>query len=121
MNKNRKKVIEKIIEQVENLKEAYPLYNLKVPEDVTNLKSELVSLISEIQIPLDEEEEYFDNMPEGLVNSQRGETSEAALANMEEAIDILTDLGLELLEPENEFETKLDEVIMYLQEIVDGE
>ena len=63
-------------------------------------KTELKQLSSDLSSILNEEQDAFDNMPEGLQSSYRGMCSEDAIDNMEEAND------------------KLDEVIELLNDIV---
>lgn len=64
------------------------------------VKMELNQLSSELFSILDEEQDAFDNMPEGLQGSYRGMCSEDSIDSMEEASD------------------KLDEVIELLNDIV---
>jgi predicted RNase H-like HicB family nuclease len=45
----------------------------------------------ELDAILAEEQEAYDNMPEGLQCSARGEDSETAIGAMEEAIELLSD------------------------------
>ena len=63
-------------------------------------KTELKQLSSDLSSILSEEQDAFDNMPEGLQSSYRGMCSEDAIDNMEEASE------------------KLDEVIELLGDIV---
>ena len=63
MNKNRRKQIQEAIMKIEHL----------------------------VQNILDEEQEAFDNMPEGLQLSENGMASEAAQENLDAAIDALED------------------------------
>lgn len=63
-------------------------------------QAELKQLSSELSSILNEEQDAFDNMPEGLQSSYRGMCSEDAIDNIEEASD------------------KLDEVIELLNDIV---
>jgi len=63
-------------------------------------QAELKQLSSELSSILNEEQDTFDNMPEGLQSSYRGMCSEDAIDNMEEASE------------------KLDEVIELLGDIV---
>lgn len=51
---------------------------------------------SRLQGVLDEEQEAFDNMPEGLQCSERGENMEDAISAMEDCIDSLSDVTDEL-------------------------
>ena len=39
----------------------------------------------------DEEQDYYDNIPENLQYSQRAEDSEAAIDNLDEALDLLNE------------------------------
>ena len=63
-------------------------------------QAELKQLSSELSSILNEEQDAFDNMPEGLQSSYRGMCSEDAIDNIEEASD------------------KLDEVVELLGDIV---
>ena len=65
-----------------------------------SIQAELKQLSSELSSILNEEQDAFDNMPEGLQGSYRGMCSEDAIDNMEEASD------------------KLDEVIELLNDIM---
>ena len=75
MNKIRRNQIQQTIQQIEEIR-------------------------NDLQDILNEEYEAYDNMPDGLKYSERGETSEDAQANMESAID------------------SLEEAMSYLEEIV---
>lgn len=52
---------------------------IKIIQDIENIKSDL-------QDVLNDEEFAFDNMPENLQSSMRGEESEEAIENMSEAV-----------------------------------
>ena len=67
MNKQRRKSISEIIRNIESIK----------------LSLENV---------LSDEQDYFDNMPENLQGSIRGEESEEAIDILEEAVDGLDDI-----------------------------
>ncbi|MDE6667670.1 MAG: hypothetical protein K2K38_04915 [Clostridia bacterium] len=60
MNKQRRKVINELIKQA----------------------TELSQQIEEV---LNEEQDYYDYMPENLQNSERGQNAEEAICNLEEA------------------------------------
>lgn len=64
------------------------------------IKTDLKKVLGELSSILSEEQDAFDNMPEGLQSSYRGMCSEDAINSMEEASD------------------KLDEVIELLGDIV---
>ena len=65
-----------------------------------SIQAELKQLSSELSSILNEEQDAFDNMPEGLQGSYRGMCSEDAIDNMEESSE------------------KLDEVIESLSDVV---
>lgn len=73
MNNQRRKKISKVIESLEVSK-----------QEITSI--------------LDEEQECFDNIPEGLLDSERALNTENAIASLDEAIG------------------QLDEAIVYLEE-----
>lgn len=66
MNKQRRKWINELIEKVSALQD-------------------------EIDEVLQEEQECFDNMPESLQSSERGEIAEEAISNLEEALSCIDD------------------------------
>ena len=55
-------------------------------------KEDLYSLINELESLKDEEQDYYDNIPENLQNSQRAQDSEQAIDNLEEALDLLNEV-----------------------------
>lgn len=76
MNNTRRKKISKLIDELEILNDNYSQEWLnrciRILEDIKN-----------------EEEEAFDNMPEGLQCSLRGMDAEAAIDNLDEALGYL--------------------------------
>ena len=64
MNKQRRKMIADVVERLEAAK-------------------------SDLEMIRDEEQDAFDNMPEGLQGSERGEMMEEAIGHLEEAVDSL--------------------------------
>ena len=64
MNKARRKEIEALIDELEDLK-------------------------SRIESVQSDEQDYFDNMPENLQSSERGELAEEAVGNLDSALDSL--------------------------------
>lgn len=66
-------------------------------KEIRRIEEVLQVLLDDIESVKDEEQEAFDNMPEGLQASDRGEAMEANISNLEdvvcnieEAIDNLT-------------------------------
>ena len=72
----------------------------KLKSRIQSTQIELKQFSSELSSILNEEQDAFDNMPEGLQSSYRGMCSEDAIDSMEEASE------------------KLDEVIELLNDIV---
>lgn len=72
MNKERRKIIEEAIEKI-------------------NEANDLLATVR------DEEQEAFDNLPEGIQMSERGETMEQYISDLDEIIDTIYD-GVSTLE-----------------------
>ena len=68
----------------------------KLKARIQSTQTELKQISSELSSILNEEQDAFDNMPEGLQSSYRGMCSEDAIDNMEEASEKL-DGVIELL------------------------
>ena len=80
MNNNRRKCLEDIKERIE----------AAMSQLACDLKEELESI-------LNEEQDYYDNMPECFQNSERGEASQQAIDNIQSAIDELEMLDAEAI------------------------
>jgi hypothetical protein len=78
MNNDRRKALAAVVKQLE----AFP--------DLDELQGELETI-------LDDEQEAFDNLPESLQQGERGQTMEAAINAMQEAIDMLDCFSIEEL------------------------
>lgn len=81
MNKDRRKRITAITEQLEALKE---LFATQV--------AQLDGLNSEIELLQQEEQDAFDSLPEGLQQAARGQTMEQATESLGEAFEALGEL-----------------------------
>ncbi len=66
-------------------------------QKISDLKGRLEKLTDNLKIILDEEQDYYDNIPENLLGSERAETSEESIEQLTDAIDQLEDV-MELLE-----------------------
>lgn len=66
-------------------------------EKIREVRSQIESCKDKLQIILDEEQDYFDNMPENLQGSVRGSDSEDAIDTMESCIDELDEVIKELI------------------------
>lgn len=67
-------------------------------QKIKELRNEIESCKDKLQIILDEEQDYFDNMPENLQGSMRGSASEDAIDTMEGCIDGLNEIINDLLD-----------------------
>lgn len=103
MNKQRRRELANIVSAMENV---------STPIDI----EELEGIKSDIEMVLMDEEMAFDNMPEGLQYSMRGEASQEAQDNMNEAIDAIDEFISDyedyetdqIHDPENEDEDEED-------------
>jgi hypothetical protein len=74
MNKTRRQAIASAVAKIEEAK------------DLLAVAAAIITGASE------EEREYYDNMPEGLQGSEKGEIADAAATGLEEAANALTEL-----------------------------
>lgn len=61
--------------------------NIKRRKRIESCVINLQGIIDELEMLLSDEQSAYDNMPENLQYSQRGEESEESIDNMEEAMD----------------------------------
>lgn len=102
MNKTRRKMIETIVTEVKNVSEMI----LESANKISQLKDRLEDVLSD-------EEEAYDNMPEGLQVSERGIASE-------EAIDVLNEAcgnGEDVVNGLNEIANNLNDICENLEDI----
>ncbi len=76
MNKARRKELSEVIRELNMMSD----------------KNDLYSIINALDNIKDDEQDYFDNIPENLQYSQRAEASEEAINNMDEALDLLNEV-----------------------------
>ena len=72
--------------------------NKKRKQEIIKLRKEIANYKENLQVILDEEQYYFDNMPENLQNSIRGSNSEDAIDVMESCIEDLENVINRLME-----------------------
>lgn len=65
---------------------------------IRDVRKEIENCKENLQKILDEEQDYFDNMPENLQGSMRGSDSEDAIDTMESCIEELENIINELTE-----------------------
>lgn len=54
-------------------------------KQLRHISEKLSELLSELEVLRDEEQEYYDNMPESLTESERGQKSYEAISNLDDA------------------------------------
>lgn len=116
MNKSRRKKIAVVINNL---------------EEITNYDL-IESIKDEIEDILWEENDAYDNMPENLQYSIRGEESSEAIDNLQEAVDLLEE-AIDIIndindindeddedDEDNEKESKIDEINDYINQAIDA-
>lgn len=113
MNKERRKSLEgivkgvrELIEQLQDVDTEGSLYK-KIHDPIDNAKVD-------VEDNKDGEQEYFDNMPEGLQSGEKGSAAEQAVSDMEDAVNILeeaVEAFQTIVEKLEEAADKIDEVI----------
>lgn len=76
MNKARRQELSDVIRGLNSMQDADDLY----------------AWINTLDNIKDDEQSYYDNIPENLQSSQRAEDSESAIDNLDEALDLLNEL-----------------------------
>ena len=74
MNNSRRKAIEKLTTEMKE-----------------KLEDVLVTYSERLQEILDEEQECYDNLPEGIQYSEKGETMEECISSIESVVDMTSD------------------------------
>ena len=97
MNGQRRKSLDKLVQQIATIQEELGEVDLKGTLEtyiasIKDIQSELGSLIGD-------EEEYYDDMPESLQSGEKGDRSQEALGYMEDAVAHLGDALTTLSEP----------------------
>ena len=84
MNNNRRKTLKSLIKQLE-----------EVYEKFENLKSDCEEISQAISDIRNEEEEAYDNLPEGIQESERGERMQEVIEHLESAIDEIDNVDID--------------------------
>ncbi len=92
MNKQRRKDLSDLMDRLQALQGDL--------SKLTELRAEAEEIREGINTAKDEEEEYLDNMPEGLKDGDKGQNAEQAISSLDTASDALQDIvdALETLE-----------------------
>ena len=85
--------------------------------NVAKWQKKLDGLKDDLETPRDEEQEYYDNMPEGLQGGDKGSNAEAAISAMEGVIQDLEELvDAEIEDFVSMFHERYDDMNSALQE-----
>lgn len=68
-----------------------------VVKRLNGLAAELADLRDSVEMIRDEEQEYFENMPEPFQYGERGQAAEAALGGLDEALSALEDFDADAI------------------------
>lgn len=102
MNAQRRKAIKALYKDIEALR---PL--LEKSKELTDVAETLKDQIEAIK---DEEQDYIDNLPENLQQSEKAETANQAVSDLEEAAGLLEQLIISEIFDVDDLIGKLDEV-----------
>jgi DNA repair exonuclease SbcCD ATPase subunit len=86
MNNQRRKALTSLhndLDKVKGLLEEELISN----EQIEELKGKLADVQSQLETIRDEEQDYFDNMPEGLQAGEKGDKATEAIDNIDSAIN----------------------------------
>lgn len=71
----------------------------QIDQIITRLQDELAPLIDsireEIETIRDEEQEYYDNMPESLQSGDKGDVAQSAIEALEEGVNTLEEIDID--------------------------
>lgn len=65
-------------------------------EQIALLVGQIEDLRSEVEAVLEEEQEYYDNMPESFQDGEKGQAAQAAIDAIQNIVDALESAGDEL-------------------------
>jgi uncharacterized coiled-coil DUF342 family protein len=65
--------------------------NQKRRESISKISNALDDLKCQLETLLEEEQEYYDNMPESFQNADKGEAAQSAISALEYAVSNLED------------------------------
>jgi hypothetical protein len=127
MNKDRRKQINSCLDDVTKLKTEVEEFASTLSSDTDketiadkeeNWSGRVSDIKSDLETLRDEEQDYYDGMPEGLKGSERGEGAQAAVDALENAISKLEEMEncTEIGEFTKEFPDKSDEIEGHLEE-----
>jgi hypothetical protein len=95
MNKERRSALSEGLMNLENSIELFDVLKERVSRE-----------LSVIEDSLNDEQDYFDNMPESIQNSEKGEMAQEAIDKLQEAVDLVN----EFLETEVNYQ-EIDDLV----------
>ena len=121
MNKTRRNAITKIIDSIQDARATIQAERTTYAdwETVVRKLEDLIPDVASVEEIRDEEQEPFDNLPEGLQSSERGNAMEEAISNLDSAIDGINELS-DKFEDAPEENLSPDELDVFLGELVDS-
>jgi len=60
--------------------------------EITEVYEELNNLLSRLETLRDEEQDYYDNMPESFKDAEKGQAADAAANALSSAVDCISDV-----------------------------
>lgn len=96
MNNQRRKSLKQLIKQLEGL-----------TENFEELKSQVEDVVTEIEYLRDEEEEAYNNLPEGIQDGERGERMQETIDSLDSATGQLEDVDV-------------DDILSYINDAIDS-
>lgn len=84
MNKERRKQLGGLIDDIEGVQSRLDADLSE--DDRADISGSLDDIISNIESLRDEEQDYYDSMPESFQNGEKGDTAQNAISEMESAI-----------------------------------
>lgn len=113
MNKERRKELNKLATALRELHDKVQDFSVMIDSEEKLVGDVLEDYKTDINDIRDAEQEYYDNMPEGLQNGEKGEAASNAVSELEGAAESLeeavTSLG-EILEKLDDAASRIEEV-----------
>lgn len=128
MNKQRRKTLESINNDLENIKSTLEGYvtepeSIEMPK-LEEFRNKVADAQSQLETLRDEEQEYFDNMPEGLQAGDKGSVAEEAIGNLEQAVDsadeVVNQLDEAMKASGDELEASVEQATSAIESAIDA-
>jgi phage host-nuclease inhibitor protein Gam len=122
MNKDRRKQIDSCRNDLDKIKTEVEEFTSEdkdqIAEKEDNWTGRVADIRSDLESARDEEQDYYDNMPEGLKGGDKGETAQSAIDALQNAITECENLEnvTEIGEFIKDFPDKFDEIEGHLEE-----